>query len=486
VVAVVLVGFGIVDRLVGSPTVAPVPPAVASVAAPFGSQSSTWYCSGQSANSGGVAQGSVLVANTGPEPVTGSVDAVSDAGTRGSEALTVPGQAQVVVSPSSLVRGSWVAATVELDGGAVAVSQAVQGPTGWSQSACASTALPDSYFAAGSTAPGSSLVLTLFNPMATPSVVDTTFVTAQGSIQPQPDEGLVVEPGHLVAIDVGAYVQDQPQVSSIVTARSGAIVAEELETLSLNGQRGVSLRLGAPAPRRTWTLPLTVQPVAAPGTATVLDILNPTASSETVRVSAHVAATLAGAGAMAPFVAVVAPGTTWHLRTDTARRIPPATSFALSVTATGSGVIVDRETSISAAGSPPQWGVTPAVDPLSAGGRVWSWTLPAPPTAVPGSSVAALALANLGRATVTVHVSALSGGQVENLGPSSGLRLGPRRVVVIGRPAGPGIPAAPDVPVALPAGAALVVSSGGPLAVSEDLLPAGAPGVVTAVGIPLR
>ena len=475
VVLAVLVGFGVVDRGVARPPEAPAPAVAASVAAPVGSQSSTWYCAGGSGTAGGMAQATLLVTNTGPDPVTGEVGVVNDAGATASSVLRVPARSEVTVSPSAVEQGTWLAATVRLGGGGVVVSQVGQGPAGWSQSACASTALPDWYFASGSTAQGSTLVLDLYNPMATPAVVDTTFVTARGPVQPQPDEGVVVEPGQLVAIDVGTYVQDEQHVSTIVSARSGQVVAEQLQTLSLNGQQGLSLRLGAAAPRTAWSLPRTVDPA---GVATELSVLNPGTQAETVTVSVR----LASAGAkfaarVAPFVVRVPPESTWHLRTDSASRIPPSTDFALSVRSTGgSGVVVDRTVTVPPAGASPRWGVTPAIGRAGAGrAGAYRWVLPAPGAAVAGAVPSALAVQNLTRSAVTVRVRALVGGQVKNLGSAGTFRLGPRAFAVIGQPVLAGVSGTDP----------LMVESNGSLAVVEELSPAGAPGVVAVAGVPL-
>ena len=485
-VLAVVVGLGVVDRGVGRTAEAPAPAVAASLAAPVGSQSSTWYCVGSTGTAGGLAQATLLVTNTGPAAVRADVAVVNDAGaTAAMPAIEVPARSEVTVSPSAAEQGSWLAATVRIVGGGVVVSQVVQGPTGWSQSACASTALPDWYFAAGSTAQGSTLVLVLFNPMATPAVVDTTFVTASGPVQPTPDEGILVGPGQLVAIDVGTYVQDQRQVSTVVSAGSGQVVAELLESRSLNGQQGLSLRLGAPAVADAWNLPHTVDAAPAPGSATDISVLNPGNRTQTVTVSVRLDSAGAGLAArVAPFVARVSPVSTWHLRTDLTTRIPPSTGFALTVRSSGgSGVVVDRAISVPATGSPPQWGVTPAVGTAgaytSSGGTgtagAYRWVLPGTGAAVAGAATTAVAVQNVTRSVVSVQVSALVGGRVVDLGPAGRLRLGPGAFAVIGQPA-----------LATVAGAdPLVVAADGRLAVVGELSPAGASGVVAVAGVPL-
>jgi hypothetical protein len=334
------------------------------------------------------------------------------------------------------------------------------------------------------------MTIALFNPTATSAVIDTTFFTARGPIQPEPDEGIVVPPGQVVAIDVGTYVQDQNAVATVVSAQSGRIVASELWTYSSAGQQGLSLEVGAPALSSNWSIPLTQDVAPGPaGALTQLDVFNPRSSPERVDVTVRTPS-----GSLAPFVATVAPETTWHLRTDQATRIPPGTDYAVSVRASGgAGVVVSRTVALPST-TAPQWGTTPAVAALPRGfgglagpnvdrtgplGRhAVRWVLPAPATpagaVVAGASPSALSVQNLSKRELDVQVSALVHGKVHSLGRLGRLRIGPGRFAYLD--------SARLNAVALDP---LEVETSGLASVTEDLVPAAGYGVVTTAAVPL-
>jgi hypothetical protein len=483
-VVVVALAVGLVDRLVGSTQPAPVPVAVVA-AAPAGSESSSWYCTGSTGTPGSAGLGTVLVTNTTDRARPATIS-VTDGSATKATSVDLGAFSEQAFTPSSLLQGPWLASRVDVAGGGVVVTQVVQGPTGWASSPCSSTTVPSWYFASGSTATGSAMTVVVFNPASTPAVVDLTFYTAKGSLQPQPDEGIVVAPGGLVAVDVGAYLQDQSNVSTLVRAQSGRIVASELWSSSTPGSAGLALTLGAPSPRPTWSVPLARDLAPrTPGAFGQLDVFDPSAAPATVRVSIRLAS-----GPVTPFVATVPPGSTWHLRTDGAARIPAGTDFAVSVHATRP-VVVGRSVAVGSGGSAPEWGSPPAVAELPPGfGSPSSgapaprarttvrWVLPAPGTpagpAVAGASPAALSVVDLSDRTIDVRVAALADGRQRDLGPSSHLRVLPGQSV--------SVPATTLAPVQLDP---LVVVTTGSAGLSEELAPSGGTGVVTLAPVPL-
>jgi hypothetical protein len=469
--AVVLVGAGLIDAAAGTGSAPAAPATLASVGAPYGSQSSSWYCTGGTGGSG-AAGGTVELVNSGRRAVGGTVTVVNDQGATGTASVTVPAGGQAAVATDQLEQGNWLAATVDLDGGGVVASEIVEGTTGWAEAPCASTTAPDWYFASGTTKNGSLLYVSLFNPTSTVSVVDLAFVTPQGMLRPQPFEGLVVEPGRLVVAGVASFVQDASSVSTIVQAGSGRVVASELEVHASGGRSGLSLRLGAPVTEDGWTVPRTIH---VTGTATRLVVFNPTPASQQVTVTVHLPS-----GPVAPFRRRLGPESAWSLVTSSATRVPPGTDFSTTVQAAGGpGVVVDRVVTGPTTGVVPQWGAVVGVS--QGAGDIGSarWILPSPSApatpAEAGATPYAVALQNAGSDEVTVRVGRLTPSGIERLANVPELRI----------PAGTFTVIEPTT-LATAGSDPLEVRASGPVSVMEDAVPAAMPGLVALAGIPQR
>lgn len=468
--AVVLVGAGLIDAAVGTGS-PPAPAMLASAGAPYGSESSSWYCTGGTGGSGG-AGATVELVNSGRSAVGGTVTVVNDQGASGSTAVTVPAGGQAAVATDQVEQGNWLAASVDLDGGGVVASELVEGSTGWAEAPCASTTAPDWYFASGATDNGNLLYVSLFNPTSTVSVVNLAFVTPKGMLRPQPFEGLVVGPGQVLVAGVASFVQNASSVSTIVQAGSGRVVASELEEHDVGGRSGLSLRLGSPVTENVWTLPRTVH---VTGSATTLEVFNPTTVSQQITVTVHLPS-----GPVAPFEQSLAPDTAWSIATSSSNRIPPSTDFATTVRAAGGpGVVVDRVVTAPTAGAAPQWGAVTGVGQGATDVDSRQWILPSPAApatpAEAGATPFALALQNVGSSDVTVKVGELTASGVQRLARVPELRI-PAGAFTVIEPTTLG-KAGSDP---------LVVRASGPLSAMEDAAPAGLPGVVALAGIPQR
>lgn len=462
-VAAVLVGVGLGTT---SSSPAPPPPAVpaVTVAAPVGSESSSWYCAG-STGSGGGAVADLYLVNDGRRPVSGTLTVVDNAGTTASRPITVPAGGQLTETPSDLVQGTWLASRVDLAGGGVSVSQVTSGPLGWSLSPCAATASANWYFASGSTSNGSLMYVALYNPDTTVAVVDLGFVTPTGETQPAPFEGLVVAPDQVVVAEVASYVQNESSVATMVDARSGRVVAEELQEYSVNGITGLSLQLGAPASEDRW---FEARNVDQSGGETNLTVFNPSASSEPVTVRVRLSS-----GPVSPFSRVMAPLSTWTLDVSASIRIPQNVDYTAHVVAPGAGVVVGRALESGSLGASPQWG-TAAAQPASvvtAASHVWVLPDPGVSSPVSGAARFALDLQNPSAGPVRVTVYSIEPGGREH------------RLTAVTIPADRfGVLTQPSLSAA--AGHPLAVRASGALAVAEDATPAGMPGVVVMPGMP--
>jgi hypothetical protein len=223
---------------------------------------STWYCAAGSAGGDDGADHTVLIANPGTE-------------TRQARITAFPGQADPVevdldVAADVVERvrvGDLVddpaSVMVEVDGGEVAVSHELTGPTGTDTGSCASSASDLWHFAWGDTSRDARALYAVFNPFPGDAVVDFGFVTIDGARQPQALAGIVVPAQSVVVVDAAAEVARRDQVSATVTARSGRVVVERIQTFDddeemLEGfepRRGLTVDLGVPMPMESWVHP---------------------------------------------------------------------------------------------------------------------------------------------------------------------------------------------------------------------------------------
>ena len=465
-VSVLLAAGGILSGLAARQPPRPSlqPAAVAAESAPTGSRSSSWYCTGASGPADPVAEATLLLVDTGQRAVTATLRVVDDAGRSASSTFVIPGGGERVESPGRLVAGRWLSSEVDVAGGGVVVTELVSGRSGWAESPCATETSPNWYFATGSTAAGSSMDLSLFNPTANLAVVDLSFVTATGVEQPQPYQGIVVASGATITEQVGTYVQGQAAVATQVTARSGTLVAALLQLYGADHLTGTSLRLGAPALARTWFVPRADDP---PGGTAQLAVFNPTGAPERV----HVAVALAS-GAIVPFEDVVAPQSTWELVANEQVRIPAGMDYSVRVTASkGPGVVVERTDAVPATSAPPQWGATGALPAaLTRASRNWALAGLSPSGVVAADRPVVLVVSNPGRRPVRVLVHGLPG-----TGGSRGRGASLADVLV-----------PPRATRALTVGLrSVLVSATGPLVVAGDASPPTEPGLDPVPVVPL-
>lgn len=467
VVGAVIVGTAVGLGVGGSTTPAPATATPAALVSAPDAESSAWYCTGQTTASGS-ASGFLVLSNATTRAVTAAVTTVTDTGATVSADVSVP--AQSVLAPSLPVAssGSFEAQTVTLEGGGVSVSQAVHGPSGWSVVPCQSSTSANWYFASGSTAGSNALYVALLNPTSSPVVVDLGFMTPTGAVHPVNYQGVVIDPGATVAEDVASEVQNASQVSTVVTARAGRVVASEVQTYA-GPSAGLSVVPGLTQPEDQWAIPLAQETPG--GGDSEIDVFNPGSTSERVTVHLRLAS-----GPLAPLSDTVAPGGTWALATSRQTRIPAGEDYSAEVDATGGpGVVVSRAVVAPASATAPQAGVAVAVDGLTSATPAREWIVPPPGTAaspaVSGVASDALSILNAGDEPATFHAYAVAPG-TRHLLATGTLAPGGSSVV-----SGSTLTATGFDPI--------VVSGDGPMAVSEDFTPSGGVGVVGMPGIAL-
>jgi hypothetical protein len=467
IVIATVAGVAVATRTPGTaaPGGPPVTPA-SFVSAPT-AESSAWYCGGQTTASGAIAVGTLVLTNTTGRDVLGTISSITDTGVQLSTGVTVPPHAQLVPDLPAPSSGSWLAQSVDLSAGGTEVTEVVHGPNGWSETPCQSRTAQNWYFPSGATTTGDGLYISLFNPTSTADVVDLSFVVPGGVDQPINFQGLVLQPGQVQVEDVGAFVQNQSTVSTIVNTRTGRVIADEVEAFT-GFDTGLSVLGGAAQAEGEWVVPLSEE---APGSYSDLDIFNPGSTTEHVTVAVHLSS-----GPVAPITQAVAPLTTWVLATYAQTRIPSADPYSAEVRATGgNGVVVARVVAASPLATAPQAGLQNGVSGLTATWPSRVWLVPSPgSTAMPAYTSALpehLALANPTGSSVHFVVLTMTPTgtrQVDagTVGAHSNVALGGKNLFTAGL-------------------YPLVVRGTGPLAVSEDVGPSGAIGAVTMPGVPI-
>lgn len=224
------------------------------------SLSSTWYCAAgtSTGNANGYAEQTVIVSNSSDEDSSGVITVVPEQGSGTSKSINVPAHGRTSVRTSDVMKSPWASALVEVSGGDVTVSHELRGPAGRSISSCASSPSGDWYFPAGTTVAGSRYVIALFNPFPGEAAVDISFDTEDGARTPQQLQGMVVPGGRVAIVDVSQIVTLRERVATTVSARSGRIVAEQVQsTEGRNGtDQGLTAVLGATGAAPVWSFPV--------------------------------------------------------------------------------------------------------------------------------------------------------------------------------------------------------------------------------------
>ncbi|MEY2471679.1 MAG: hypothetical protein QOK28_1008 [Actinomycetota bacterium] len=282
ILAAVLVIVGVLDRAdrpPRTPAGARLATAYAPAASPPDALTSTWYCAAGTSQ-GGFADSSVVVFNPTTRRLRGSIDVVGADGNHGTHPITIQPRERVTTPLSQILRASYVAAMVRLDGGGAIVEHVTTGPVGDAVGACASSASTRWYVPEGATTRSAQLIYALFNPFPDDAIVDMSFATEQGRDAPAAFQGIVVPANGLVPIDVGTHVRRRAHVSAAIHARRGRVVVEALQIHNGDGRRGVGLMLGLPRTSTSFVFP---DGIASPERFEQLHLFNPNGTEASVQ-----------------------------------------------------------------------------------------------------------------------------------------------------------------------------------------------------------
>ena len=319
----VLMGMVVLDRLdrPARPTaLAAADPPQGSTMAPAGAASAAWYCPGGPLARIDQADASVALANTTARTIEARVTALPVAGIADpvERRVLVPPLASVAVRLAELLDGATPAGASVVGPGGLVAQQSIKTPEGTSVGPCASAASDRWYTAVGSTAAGSSLLLTLLNPFPDEAIVSLAFSTDQGRTVPGDLQGVVVPGRSLLVVDVDDHARRRDAVAAEVVARRGRLVVGR----NFRKGTGSSTALAAPSSASTWYLPGGVR---ADGVTNRLVVANPSDQDAEVSVELRLQE-----GAVEPLTLAVPAQERAELNLDDGR-VPKGVPYALAV-----------------------------------------------------------------------------------------------------------------------------------------------------------
>ena len=410
-------GAAHVNPAIAAESIAPVP-----VAAPSDALSSSWFCAGATDSTAGPAPGWAVVANAGSSPVSGTVEVVGSNGATNLVPITVAAGAAASI-PETVKGGSpWTGAIVDVDAGAVAVSQVLDGPYGRSVSPCATSGSQHWYLPVGQTRVNASENILLLNPFSQASIVDLSFSTDQGAELPLDFQGLDVPPGGLLSIPLGDHLRRRASIATTVSARSGNVVAwaAEVVTPPARGQAtvgtpagnspladpaspipGLMVSLGAPSAGTTWVWP---NGLTEPGLDEQYVVYNPSPAEAQVRLAFGLPE-----GTAEPLDITVGPGQVVPVAAEQQPRIPAGTPHTVTLTSVnGVPVVATRVVAAWHApvpGAPARTGIGSML-----GERLpaRAWLIPIAP--IYGGRPAEVVVQNPGTTQISAVVHGLAGG----------------------------------------------------------------------------
>jgi hypothetical protein len=212
-------------------------------------ESTALYCTGFSSNKLGES-GRVILDNTTDQSHVVTLDHVSNLGAAFSKEMTLGAYQQYSFDPSTGVRGDYFGVGAQVSGGGVVGVAVTKGHT--SEAPCISTGVTN-WFAAGfDTTVGSSAILSVYNPTATPAVFNVSTYSSSGFVAPQKFQGYAVAAHSQAEINLGVAIVDLSDIGVHVRVLRGAL---DIVGLQQSGST-VSYNTGVERPSTTALFPL--------------------------------------------------------------------------------------------------------------------------------------------------------------------------------------------------------------------------------------
>lgn len=214
--------------------------------------SSSWFCPGVPGLEKTVTS-EIVIANSSDIPITGKITFLTSDKPATSAVLVVQPFARSIFDATGGRKSKYISAIVELDNGSAAVEQRIIHPAGDSVALCANKPSDRWFFADGFTGAESLFNILLSNPFPDSTVVDVSFVTADGKRDPASLKGLIINPKTVFSLSMGEQgARNETVLAVSIRATSGRFVAGKLEHFFGRGRLGFTTSLGAPATSRQW------------------------------------------------------------------------------------------------------------------------------------------------------------------------------------------------------------------------------------------
>ena len=229
---------------------------------PADALSASWFCAEGTSIPDGRAAETIVISSIADREIAATVTVMPGGeGAPVSSTVEIPARREVRVDVADVLEAPEPGVVVEVVGGQAAVAHEIRGQGDVASEPCARRAATDWYFAGGTTVRGTQQFLALFDPFGDDAIVDVSFVTDTGVLEPAQVQGLVVARRSRLSVPVHDLVPRQGLVAVHVHARTGRIVAER--SMAFDGtepedaptRTGIALTLGANSPARSWSLP---------------------------------------------------------------------------------------------------------------------------------------------------------------------------------------------------------------------------------------
>ena len=165
------------------------------------SMTTNWFCPGVPSNDETISS-SLVISNASETDISATVTLLSLDQTPVVNAVSIPARSYITLDARGGITSPFVSAVVEIVGSQGSVEQIVRHPAGDAVVLCATQPGTDWYFADGFTGADSIEQIVMTNPYVDATVVDITFVTADGERSPEQLQGFVLPANSVVALSL--------------------------------------------------------------------------------------------------------------------------------------------------------------------------------------------------------------------------------------------------------------------------------------------
>jgi hypothetical protein len=217
--------------------------------------STAWYCPGPLALGLAHERSHLVIANAAAHAVSGQLLVATTTGETTTYSVSVHRDSTADVALPSPKKSTFAAVSLLADGAGIGVEEITDGTTGRMAAPCVVNPSLNDYIPAGSTKGASDVAISLYDPGATPSVANVRFVTANGSEYPLALQGLPINAGQVVVVDVGKDVAQSGVVATDVAASGGSLVVGAIERAQVGPVNVPALVSGDGSGASSWYLP---------------------------------------------------------------------------------------------------------------------------------------------------------------------------------------------------------------------------------------